>query len=64
MEEAASSLPLIQSSSFQFESENWVCAVCVSEGAQALLLLWSRGEGEGRRAGAAHLGAGLLCQQF
>jgi len=31
---------------------------------RALLLPWSRGEGEGRRAGAAHLGAGSLCQQF
>jgi len=30
---------------------------------RALLLPWSRGEGEGRRAGAAHLGAGSLCQQ-
>jgi len=30
---------------------------------RALLLPWSRGVGEGRRAGAAHLGAGFLCQQ-
>jgi len=31
---------------------------------RALLLPWSRGVGEGRRAGAAHLGAGLLCQHI
>ena len=40
-----------------------MCAVCVLWELRALLLPWSRGEGEGRRAGAAHLGAGFLCQQ-
>ena len=52
-------MPLIQS---LFQSET-VCAVCVLWELRALLLPWSRGEGEGRRAGAAHLGAGSLCQQ-